>query len=220
MHLFCYWSIHDDKVAHGGEGILIFTKIACVAIYGIGDPIFDKQARVLTLEFPQFFLVVSYNPQGGFKEDSLKFRGEWEKAFTKFLGNLDGKAREKGKGIIWAGDFNVNPLPGDWSDRAFDQIRHKISRENPPAGCREQDQESYRKMVSTISGTNVAEKFSAGPFKRTCFSNEQSLIKNFGQRIDHVVAQETFLDGKGALQISNFDVMQEFGGGRKLCSDH
>lgn len=35
--------------------------------------------------------------------------------------------------------------------------------------------------------------------------------KNFGQRIDHVVVQEQFLNNKGPVQIINFDVAQVFG---------
>jgi exodeoxyribonuclease III len=135
LRLFCYWSTHTQRKAHGGEGVLIFTKIPCVATYGIGDPSFDNQARVVTLEFPQVFILISYNPQGGFSEESLSFRESWEKAFIKFLGGLRTRGEREGKGVIWAGDFNVNPLPGDWSDRAFDQIRHKIKKGTSPAGA-------------------------------------------------------------------------------------
>ena len=219
-HLFCHWSAHESKTAHGCEGILIFSKVPCEIFYGMGEPEFDKQARIATVVFPAIFLVISYNPQGGFSEKSLEFRDQWEKAFTKFLGRLYERAEKEKKGVIWAGDFNVNPFFNDWSPRAFDQIRHKIPKGTKPAGCREKDQESFNEMTATIKGKNLADFFSRGQKKRTCFPNEFSLTRNFGQRIDHVVAQEKFLNGQGPLQIKFFDVLQDFGGGRKFCSDH
>jgi exonuclease III len=193
--IFCYWSNREDKVARGCEGILIFSKLQCRVTYGMGNPEFDKQARVATVELPGVILVISYNPQGGFSEESLGFRERWEKAFTAFLHRINIRGEREKKGIIWAGDFNVNPYPDDWSERAFDPIRKKILPGTLPAGCREQDQESYRRMVEKVNGVNVGEIFCEGHPKRTCFQNEYSLHKNFGQRIDHVVAQAKLIKG-------------------------
>ena len=86
--LICYWSIQEGKAAYGGEGILIFTKVPCEVSYGIGDPDSDRQARVLTLDFPKILMVVSYNPQGGFSEESLDYRTRWHKSFLIFLKRL------------------------------------------------------------------------------------------------------------------------------------
>ena len=173
VKMFCHWSTHNSKIAYGTEGILILTKIPCEATYGIGDPELDAQARVVTLEFPKFFILISYNPQGGVREESLNFRNRWEKAFTNFLRGLRNKANQGNKGVIWGGDFNVNPLPSDWTIRAFDQIRHRIPKGEKPAGCRTEDQNSYREMLGAVGGINLGEFF--GNRKRTCFPNEQGL---------------------------------------------
>ena len=79
--IICYWAAHEGKAAYGGEGILIFSKVACEVSLGIGEPEFDRQARVLTLNFPEILMVISYNPQGGLREESLNFRARWEKSF-------------------------------------------------------------------------------------------------------------------------------------------
>ena len=71
-HLFCYWSHHEEKITRGCEGILIFCKTPCKVFYGMGDPELDKQARVTTVEFPNLFLIISYNPQGGVSQKSLE----------------------------------------------------------------------------------------------------------------------------------------------------
>ena len=114
---------------------------------------FDDQARVVTLEFTDLFLLISYNPQGGFTEKSLDFREKWEAAFLEFLKDISKKGNAQKKGIIWAGDFNVNPLRDDWSEHAFDQIRNKFPKGTKPAGCREKDQISHGEMVSVLDGT-------------------------------------------------------------------
>jgi exodeoxyribonuclease III len=198
--VFCYWSDREGKTARGCEGMLIFTKVPCKVTYGMGHPEFDRQARVATIEFPGALLVISYNPQGGFSEESLSFRERWEREFIKFLHRVRLRGEKQGKAVIWGGDFNVNPYADDWSDRAFDPIRKKILPGTLPAGCREQDQEAYRQMVQEIGGVNVGEIFHDGRPKRTCFQNEYSLQKNFGQRIDHIVAQPASIKGKARLK--------------------
>ena len=95
-------------------------------------------------------MVISYNPQGGFSEETLNFRARWEKSFLICLKRVRGRAEKEGKGVIWAGDFNVNPYRGDWSERAFDMISHKIKNGIVPAGCRPQDQLVYQEMVAAI----------------------------------------------------------------------
>ena len=145
--IFSYWSERDDRTARGSEGILILSKIKCQVTYGIGNSEFDKQARVATIKFPGTLLVISYNPQGGFADRSLQFRERWESAFKKFLALIRTRAEKEGRGVIWAGDFNVNPQKADYSERAFDAIRKKIPYGTEPAGCREKDRESYSQML-------------------------------------------------------------------------
>ena len=215
--IFCYWSCHEDKTARGCEGILIFSKVPCQVRYGMGNPEFDKQARVVTIGFPGVLLIISYNPQGGFSEKSIAFRESWEHTFTLFLHRVRERAKKENRKVIWAGDLNVNPTPEDWSERAFDTIRKKVPKGTIPIGCREQDQESYRRMVEKIEGANLGEIFAEGQPKRTCFQNEYSLQRNFGQRIDHVVAERDLLIGKGPVKVCGFEVLQQFGGGRKFC---
>ena len=77
----------------------------------------DTQARVLTAEFADCVMVFTYNPQGGFTEESLDFRKRWEQEFSSYLRKMTGDAKTKNKKLIWAGDFNVNPYRSDWRKR-------------------------------------------------------------------------------------------------------
>ena len=59
--------------------------------------------------------------------------------FCTFLAALRRRAAALGKPVMWAGDFNVNPMRSDWSERAFDPMRKKIPEGVVPPGCREED---------------------------------------------------------------------------------
>ena len=55
-------------------------------LYGIQHPDHDKEGRVLTAEFPQFYLVVAYVPSSGDKLRRLDYRvREWDLAFMKWV---------------------------------------------------------------------------------------------------------------------------------------
>ena len=61
----------------------------------------------------------------------------------------------------------------------------------------------------TSENTSSALVFKRRPFK-----------KNYGQRIDHVIAQPSLLEDKSDLRITAFDTLIQFGASRKGSSDH
>jgi exodeoxyribonuclease III len=220
-HLHCYWSKKDSAThSYGNEGIILFSKVKCEKVrYGIGHHEFDMQARVLTAEFSDCTIVFSYNPQGGFSEESLDYRSRWEKAFGDYLEKTVAEARVKNKKLIWAGDFNVNPYTTDWTEKAFERIRHRIPKDTLMAGCREEDQKTYRELVAKMNGVNLAEHFGKA-HKRTCFVTEKCWRSNDGQRIDHIIAEKDLLEDSNPVRIKAFDTLHQFGGSRKGSSDH
>lgn len=97
---FEYWNSAEKK---GYSGTAVFSKTEPLDVsYGIGIPEYDNEGRVITLEFPQFYLVNCYTPnaQDGLKR--LEYRMSWEDEFRKYLVSLD-----KEKPVILCGDLNV-----------------------------------------------------------------------------------------------------------------
>lgn len=95
-----YWNYAERK---GYSGTAIFAKLPASSVrYGIGIDEFDHEGRVITLEYPNFFLVTCYTPNSQQKLKRLNFRMSWEKAFRKFLQDLD-----QIKPVILCGDLNV-----------------------------------------------------------------------------------------------------------------
>ena len=95
-----YWNYAEKK---GYSGTAIFARRAPETVsYGIGIPEHDTEGRVITLEYPEFFLVCVYTPNA---QDGLKridYRMSWEDAFRDYLCGLDAK-----KPVLVCGDMNV-----------------------------------------------------------------------------------------------------------------
>ena len=84
---FTYWNYAEKK---GYSGTAIFTKDEPLSVsYGIGIPEHDTEGRVITAEFPDYYLVTCYTPnaQEGLKR--LDYRMQWEDAFAAYLKALE-----------------------------------------------------------------------------------------------------------------------------------
>lgn len=98
-----YKEILNPAERKGYSGVLIYTKKEPLSIkYGIGNLIFDKEGRVITLEYENFYLVNVYVPNVKRTLERLEERMIFEDEFKKYLKNLD-----KIKPVIICGDFNV-----------------------------------------------------------------------------------------------------------------
>ena len=84
----------------GYSGTAILSKMPAINVsFGIGIDEHDKEGRVITAEFSDFYLVNVYVPNSGSELLRLDYRQEWDKAFFDFLKNL-----EKTKPVIVCGD--------------------------------------------------------------------------------------------------------------------
>lgn len=123
-----YWNYAEKK---GYSGTAIFTRQKPLSVrYGIGVEELDHEGRLITLEFPQCFVVTCYTPNA---QDGLKridHRMAWDDAFRQYLINLDQE-----KPVLACGDLNVahneidlkNPGPNRGNAGFSDQERGKFS---------------------------------------------------------------------------------------------
>ena len=87
----------------GYSGTLVYSKIKPLnVIYGIGESIFDKEGRTITIEYYNFYLVNNYVPNVKRDLSRMEERMYFEDKLRSFLKNL-----EKTKPVIICGDFNV-----------------------------------------------------------------------------------------------------------------
>ena len=98
-----YYQYYNYAERKGYSGTAIFTKKEPKKVtYGIGIEEHDKEGRVITLEFDEFYMVNCYNPNSGRELARLQYRMIWEDEFKKYLISLD-----KLKPVIICGDLNV-----------------------------------------------------------------------------------------------------------------
>ena len=95
-----FWYSAEKK---GYSGTAIFARREPLSVaYGVGVEALDHEGRLITLEYPEFYLLTCYTPnaQDGLKR--LDHRMQWEDAFRAYLQSLDAK-----KPVIVCGDLNV-----------------------------------------------------------------------------------------------------------------
>ena len=101
-----YWCYAEKK---GYSGTAIFTKHTPESVrYGLGVPELDTEGRLITLEYPEFFLVTCYTPNAQRELARIDHRLRWEAAFREYLTGLD-----QVKPVIVCGDLNVAHQPID-----------------------------------------------------------------------------------------------------------
>ena len=95
-----YWNYAEKK---GYSGTAVFTKKIPLSVrYGIGMEEHDREGRVITLEYENFFFVTVYTPNSQSELARLDYRMKWEDDFLAYL-----KSLEETKPVIYAGDLNV-----------------------------------------------------------------------------------------------------------------
>ena len=124
---YAYWNYAQKK---GYSGTAIFTRKEPLSVhYGIGIPQHDTEGRVITLEFPDFYMVTCYTPNSQNELARLSYRMEWEDAFLSYLKGLD-----RNKPLILCGDLNVaheeidlkNPKTNRKNAGFTDEVRTKM----------------------------------------------------------------------------------------------
>lgn len=94
-----YWHFAQKK---GYSGVAVFTKKKPLkVICGLDDKKIDDEGRVVTLEYPNFYLINAYFPHAGRELKRLDFKLYFNQKFLAFTKKLQPKK------LIIAGDFNV-----------------------------------------------------------------------------------------------------------------
>ena len=121
-----YWNYAEKP---GYSGTAVYTKHTPLSVaYGIGVEQHDREGRVITLEYEDFFLVCCYvpNSQDGLRR--LEYRMQWEDAMRSYLCSLP-------KPVVFCGDLNVaheeidlkNPSTNHLNAGFTDEERGKLS---------------------------------------------------------------------------------------------
>ncbi len=127
-----FWNYAQKK---GYSGTAIFAKEAPLSVtYGVGVEELDTEGRLITLEYPDFYLVTCYTPNAQQGLARIGHRLKWDDAFRQHLQALD-----QIKPVIACGDLNV----------AHQEIHLKNPASNRGnAGFSDEERESFTKLLN------------------------------------------------------------------------
>ncbi len=98
-----YTSYWHSAVKKGYSGVAIYARLQPVnVLIGIGEPEFDCEGRILTLEFSNFFFICAYFPNSAEGLKRLDFKLRFNEKFLRFSKELAER-----KGVVICGDYNV-----------------------------------------------------------------------------------------------------------------
>lgn len=128
---YAYWNYAEKK---GYSGTAIFSKEKPLNVtYGIGIEEHDKEGRVITLEFDNYYMVTVYTPNSQNGLARLEYRMKWEDDFRNYLLNL-----KKSKPVIVTGDMNV-------AHKEIDLKNPKTNRKN--AGFTDEERQKMTELL-------------------------------------------------------------------------
>ena len=176
-----------DKKGYSGTAILTRTEPLSVT-YDFGGDEHRHEGRIITAEFPQFYLVCCYTPnsQDGLKR--LDYRMRWEDDLRDYLRELD-----QTKPVVYCGDLNV-------AHREIDLKNPKTNRQNP--GFSDEEREKMTRLLEAgfmdtfryING-DVTDRYSWWSYR---FHARE---KNVGWRIDYFIVSQRLADKVRAADI-------------------
>nr|WP_315119160.1 exodeoxyribonuclease III [uncultured Porphyromonas sp.] len=170
-----YWNYAEKK---GYSGTAIYTRHEPLSVaYGIDIPEHDTEGRVITLEYPDFYLVTVYVPNSQDDLRRLGYRVTWEDDFRAYLKGLDEK-----KPVIVCGDLNV-------AHKEIDLKNPKSNRKN--AGFTDEERGKFQELLDAGFVDTFRHFY---PDQRDIYSwwsyRFKARERNSGWRIDYFVTSE------------------------------
>lgn len=127
-----YWNYAEKK---GYSGTALFTREKPLEVtFGLGVEQHDHEGRVITAEFPEYYVVTCYTPNSQNELARLDYRMEWEDAWRSYLKKL-----EQNKPVIICGDFNV-------AHQEIDLKNPKTNRRN--AGFTDEERGKFTELLN------------------------------------------------------------------------
>jgi exodeoxyribonuclease-3 len=169
-----YWNAGQKK---GYSGTAIFTRIRPVKVStGINCARHDAEGRVLTAEYPDFFVVNVYVPNSQRALTRLAYRQDWDREFLDYLKGLEHK-----KPVIFCGDFNVAHTEIDLANPKDNLHTH---------GFTPEERQGFGALVEAGFVDTFREFEKAGGYYTWWSPLAGVRDRNIGWRIDYVMVSE------------------------------
>ena len=181
-----------EKKGYSGTAILAKREPLSVT-YGMGSELHDHEGRLITLEYPDFYLVTVYTPNSQRELTRLQYRLCWEEDFRMYLKRLDEQ-----KPVIVCGDMNV-------AHKEIDLKNPKTNVNN--AGFTPQERAAMTKLLESgfVDTFRHLHPEVTGAYSWWSYMFN-ARANNAGWRIDYFLVSERIKDRVTAARIDS-DVM-------------
>ena len=170
-----FWNSADKA---GYSGTAVFTKTEPLNVtYDFGIDEHRHEGRVITAEYPEFYLVCCYTPNSKDQLARLDYRMAWEDDIRDYLMELDAK-----KPVVYCGDLNV-------AHEEIDLKNPKSNRMNP--GFSDEERAKMTELLSS-GFTDTYRHFypdQTGVYSWWSY-RFQARQKNAGWRIDYFIVSD------------------------------
>ena len=196
-----YWNCAEKK-GYSGTAILSKKKPLSVS-YGLGIEQHDKEGRVITAEFSDYYLVTVYTPNSQNHDENKRPRrldyrtGEWDVAFLEYV-----KGLETSKPVVFCGDLNV-------AHREIDLANPKTNRKN--AGFTDEERARFDAILEAGFIDSFRHLYPDTPERYSWWSYRAAARqRNIGWRIDYFCVSANLSE-----RIARSDILDQV-----LGSDH
>jgi len=175
-----YW---HEAAKKGYSGVAVFSKLKPKnVVIGCGIEKYDREGRVIRLDFEDFSVLNVYMPSGSSGDERQSFKYEWMDDFYQYIQNLITEIPH----LIVMGDYNICHKPID--------IHNPKSNANS-SGFLPEEREWLQKFME-LGFIDTFRHFNQEPHHYTWWSYRAGARgKNLGWRIDYQLAT-THLENK------------------------
>ena len=179
------WRSSEEPARKGYAGTMYLykkelTPEASYPLIGAPEPM-DSEGRIITLEFPNFFVTQVYTPNSGNGLKRLAERQVWDKKYIEYLKKLDNK-----KPVIASGDYNCAHTPID--------LKHPENNHHS-AGFTDEEREDFTELLNS-GFTDSFRKINGqveGVYSWWAQRVRTAKINNSGWRIDYWLVSEELM---------------------------
>ena len=175
-----YWN-HAEKKGYSGTAIFVRPELEPLQVtLDMKKKEHDTEGRVITVEYPDYYLLCVYTPNSGDELKRLDYRMKWDTAFRKYVQKLDKK-----KPVIITGDLNV-------AHQEIDLARPNANHRS--AGFTDEEREGFSQLLKANFIDSFRHFYPEKTQQYTWWSYRmRARERNVGWRIDYFCLSERLI---------------------------